>query len=71
MVSVSVCGPGSWAEVEMVTLWKRLSEFGCPQKPSLRQGLGARGPFERSQGAGVREAGLLFPPRAFGPSRLC
>lgn len=32
--------PGSWAEMEMVTLWQRLSEVGCPQKQSLTQGLG-------------------------------
>lgn len=41
LVLVSGCGPGSWAEMEMVTLWQRLSEVGCPQKQSLRQGLGA------------------------------
>lgn len=40
-VLVSGCGPGSWAEMEMVTLWQGLSEVGCPQKQSLRQGLGA------------------------------
>lgn len=42
-VLVAGCGPGSWAEMEMVTLWQGLSEVGCPQKQSLRQGLGAGG----------------------------
>lgn len=31
---------GSWLPV-LVTLWQGLSEVGCPQKQSLRQGLGA------------------------------